>query len=95
MSTLNGLIHTSVYKWQLLEATARAVKPVLEWGESGLAVADGLSNLLKVNRLFNWYDPRLSDIMLEFIASLEFCSVTFQLKFEKKQRQSGVKRKRK
>ncbi|KAM5562187.1 protein GIGANTEA [Rosa sericea] len=32
---------------ELLEATARAVKPVLEWGESGLAVADGLSNLLK------------------------------------------------
>lgn len=34
---------------QLLEATARAIQPVLEWGESGLAVADGLSNLLKVN----------------------------------------------
>lgn len=33
---------------QLLEVTARAVQPVLEWGESGLAVADGLSNLLKV-----------------------------------------------
>ena len=33
---------------QLLEATARAVKPVLEWGESGLSIADGLSNLLKV-----------------------------------------------
>ncbi|GKG40657.1 GIGANTEA-5 protein, partial [Tanacetum coccineum] len=32
---------------QLLEATARAVQPVLEWGESGMAVADGLSNLLK------------------------------------------------
>lgn len=32
---------------ELLEATARAVKPVLKWGESGLAVADGLSNLLK------------------------------------------------
>ncbi|KAI3807591.1 hypothetical protein L1987_23521 [Smallanthus sonchifolius] len=32
---------------ELLEATARAVHPVLEWGESGLAVADGLSNLLK------------------------------------------------
>ncbi|KAJ4831475.1 hypothetical protein Tsubulata_015231 [Turnera subulata] len=32
---------------ELLEATARAVKPVLEWGESGFAVADGLSNLLK------------------------------------------------
>ncbi|RDX70592.1 Protein GIGANTEA, partial [Mucuna pruriens] len=31
----------------LLEATARAVQPVLEFGESGLAVADGLSNLLK------------------------------------------------
>lgn len=34
---------------QLLEATARAVQPVLEWGESGVAVADGLLNLLKVN----------------------------------------------
>ncbi|KAE9618329.1 hypothetical protein Lalb_Chr02g0141571 [Lupinus albus] len=32
---------------ELLEATARAVEPVLEFGESGLAVADGLSNLLK------------------------------------------------
>ncbi|KAM6559663.1 hypothetical protein CsatA_028902 [Cannabis sativa] len=32
---------------ELLEATARAVHPVLELGESGLAVADGLSNLLK------------------------------------------------
>ncbi|KAK7343763.1 hypothetical protein VNO77_12780 [Canavalia gladiata] len=32
---------------ELLEATARAVQPVLEFGESGLPVADGLSNLLK------------------------------------------------
>ncbi|WOG82048.1 hypothetical protein DCAR_0101207 [Daucus carota subsp. sativus] len=32
---------------ELLEATARAIEPVLEWGESGAAVADGLSNLLK------------------------------------------------
>ncbi|XP_019228188.1 PREDICTED: protein GIGANTEA-like isoform X1 [Nicotiana attenuata] len=32
---------------ELLEVTARAVQPVLEWGESGLAIADGLSNLLK------------------------------------------------
>ncbi|KAF2297514.1 hypothetical protein GH714_024874 [Hevea brasiliensis] len=32
---------------ELLEATARAVQPVLEWGESGFAIADGLSNLLK------------------------------------------------
>ncbi|OWM85029.1 protein GIGANTEA [Punica granatum] len=32
---------------ELLEVTARAVQPVLAWGESGLAVADGLSNLLK------------------------------------------------
>ncbi|KAK6160819.1 hypothetical protein DH2020_004200 [Rehmannia glutinosa] len=32
---------------ELLEVTARAVQPVLGWGESGLAVADGLSNLLK------------------------------------------------
>jgi hypothetical protein len=42
-------ISIETYKIQLLEATARAVQPVLEWGESGLAVADGLSNLLKVN----------------------------------------------
>ncbi|CAL5384299.1 unnamed protein product [Camellia sinensis] len=32
---------------ELLEATARAIQPVLEWGKSGLAVADCLSNLLK------------------------------------------------
>ncbi|KAL0352500.1 UNVERIFIED_CONTAM: protein GIGANTEA [Sesamum calycinum] len=32
---------------ELLEVTARAVQPVLEFGESGLAVADGLTNLLK------------------------------------------------
>ncbi|XP_077221018.1 protein GIGANTEA-like [Tasmannia lanceolata] len=32
---------------ELLEATAKAVQLVLEWGESSLAVADGLSNLLK------------------------------------------------
>lgn len=32
---------------ELLEATARAVQPVLVWGESGAAVADGLLNLLK------------------------------------------------
>ncbi|XP_042493894.1 protein GIGANTEA-like isoform X2 [Macadamia integrifolia] len=32
---------------ELLEATARAVKLVHEWGESGISVADGLSNLLK------------------------------------------------
>lgn len=32
---------------ELLEATARAVRPVLDWGDSGLSVADGLSNLLK------------------------------------------------
>ncbi|GFP78979.1 protein gigantea [Phtheirospermum japonicum] len=32
---------------ELLEVTARAVQPVLKWGESGLAVADGLANLLK------------------------------------------------
>ncbi|KAL2519874.1 Protein GIGANTEA [Forsythia ovata] len=32
---------------ELLEISARAVQPVLEWGESGLAVADGLANLLK------------------------------------------------
>lgn len=34
---------------QLLEATARAIQPVLAWGPSGLAVVDGLSNLLKVS----------------------------------------------
>jgi GIGANTEA protein len=33
-----------------LEATARAIQPVLEFGEPGMAVADGLSNLLKVNK---------------------------------------------
>lgn len=32
---------------QLLEVTARAVHLVVQWGETGLAVADGLSNLLK------------------------------------------------
>jgi len=37
-----------------LEATARAVQPVLEFGESGLAVADGLSNLLKVKNFPYW-----------------------------------------
>lgn len=44
------------YWFQLLEATARAVNPVLEWGESGLAVADGLLNLLKVNKQTNITD---------------------------------------
>ncbi|KAF3326939.1 Protein GIGANTEA [Carex littledalei] len=32
---------------ELLEVTARAVHLVVEWGEAGIAVADGLSNLLK------------------------------------------------
>ncbi|KAK7364502.1 hypothetical protein VNO80_13215 [Phaseolus coccineus] len=32
---------------KLLEATAKAVQPVIQLGESGFAVADGLSNLLK------------------------------------------------
>ncbi|GMJ06908.1 GIGANTEA [Hibiscus trionum] len=32
---------------ELLEATTRAVQPVLKWGKSGLAVTDGLANLLK------------------------------------------------
>ncbi|OIS97362.1 PREDICTED: protein GIGANTEA-like isoform X1 [Nicotiana attenuata] len=32
---------------ELLEVTARAIQPVLDWGESGQAVADGLTNLLK------------------------------------------------
>ncbi|XP_073275467.1 protein GIGANTEA-like, partial [Primulina huaijiensis] len=32
---------------ELLEVTARAVQPVLEWGESGSSVVDGLTNLLK------------------------------------------------
>ncbi|XVE60899.1 hypothetical protein DITRI_Ditri05aG0163700 [Diplodiscus trichospermus] len=40
---------------ELLEATARAVQTVLEWGESGLAVADGLSNLLKVSKCPFWH----------------------------------------
>ena len=33
---------------QLLEVTAKAVQLVIHWGETGLAVADGLANLLKV-----------------------------------------------
>jgi len=32
---------------ELLEVTARAVHLIIEWGDSGLSVADGLSNLLK------------------------------------------------
>jgi GIGANTEA protein len=32
---------------ELLEVTARAVHLVVEWGEAGISVADGLSNLLK------------------------------------------------
>uniref|UniRef100_A0A1D1ZDG0 Protein GIGANTEA n=1 Tax=Anthurium amnicola TaxID=1678845 RepID=A0A1D1ZDG0_9ARAE len=36
---------------ELLEVTARAVQLVLKWGESGLAAADGLSNLLKCRLL--------------------------------------------
>ncbi|XP_057974497.1 protein GIGANTEA [Malania oleifera] len=32
---------------ELLEATARAFQTLVEWGESGLAIVDGLSNLLK------------------------------------------------
>ncbi|CAM8999478.1 unnamed protein product [Rhodiola kirilowii] len=32
---------------ELLEATTKAVQPILEWGESGFAVADGLLKLLK------------------------------------------------
>ncbi|XP_010535090.1 PREDICTED: protein GIGANTEA [Tarenaya hassleriana] len=32
---------------ELLEATARAIQLVLEWGQSGIALVDGLSNLLK------------------------------------------------
>lgn len=39
---------------QLLEVTARAVHLVIGWGESGLAVADGLSNLLKVITYASW-----------------------------------------
>ncbi|CAI9301958.1 unnamed protein product [Lactuca saligna] len=31
----------------LLETTARAIQPMLEWGESGMAAADELSNLFK------------------------------------------------
>lgn len=33
---------------QLLEVAASGIKLVLEWGQYGFAVADGLSNLLKV-----------------------------------------------
>lgn len=50
---------------QLLEATARAVQPVLELGESGLAVADGLSNLLKVNGIPCWMEELLWTWALE------------------------------
>nr|GMD94111.1 protein GIGANTEA-like [Ipomoea batatas] len=32
---------------ELLEVTARAVQLIIEWGESGFAVADGILNLLK------------------------------------------------
>uniref|UniRef100_A0A0E0BY91 Gigantea n=1 Tax=Oryza meridionalis TaxID=40149 RepID=A0A0E0BY91_9ORYZ len=32
---------------ELLEVTARAVHLIVEWGDSGVSVADGLSNLLK------------------------------------------------
>ncbi|KAM1710090.1 hypothetical protein TB1_000545 [Malus domestica] len=32
---------------ELLEVAARTIQPMLEWGGSGLAVSDGLSNLLK------------------------------------------------
>ncbi|XP_062206500.1 protein GIGANTEA [Phragmites australis] len=32
---------------ELLEVTARAVHLIIKWGDSGVAVADGLSNLLK------------------------------------------------
>ncbi|RXH86752.1 hypothetical protein DVH24_022027 [Malus domestica] len=32
---------------ELLEATAKAIQPMLEWGGTGLTVSDGLSNLLK------------------------------------------------
>jgi len=48
-----------------LEATAKAVQPVIELGESGLGVADGLSNLLKVNKL--------SSFELEPILNVKFC----------------------
>ncbi|PKA64503.1 Protein GIGANTEA [Apostasia shenzhenica] len=34
---------------ELLEVTARAIHLVADWGETGLAVADGLANLLKVS----------------------------------------------
>lgn len=33
---------------QLLEVTASGIKLALEWGQHGMTVADGLSNLLKV-----------------------------------------------
>ena len=39
--------HSSNEFMQLLEVTARAVHLIIEWGDSGLSVADGLSNLLK------------------------------------------------
>jgi GIGANTEA len=40
-------IITSCECVQLLEVTARAVHLTIKWGDSGVAVADGLSNLLK------------------------------------------------
>lgn len=63
---------------QLLEVTARAIQPVLDWGESGQSVADGLTNLLKVI-LFarlgsNWGTIRLSKshtIFLNFTLALD------------------------
>lgn len=47
-------IHASNFgkNGKLLEATAKAIQPVIELGESGFAVADSLSNLLKVNQTY-------------------------------------------
>lgn len=50
------MLDVKLINLQLLEATARSIQPVLEWGESGFAVTDGLSNLLKVlSRLRPYY----------------------------------------
>lgn len=62
---------------QLLEATAKAVQPVIELGESGLAVADGLSNLLKVNKLSSF---KLWPILkCKFVVELQNADFKFQL----------------
>ncbi|RWW56331.1 hypothetical protein BHE74_00036971 [Ensete ventricosum] len=45
---VDGEVCTLPQLEQLLEVTAKAVQLVIHWGEPGVAVADGLANLLKV-----------------------------------------------